>query len=147
MRTDDIVVMEMDCDLKEGETAGKKRKVAPQKCKLPTKRARNVGSDKKKKGKTKTTTKVKKQKLEKPPKAKVDKSNPNWRLKPNDKAPDWKVDPLFESHQPLPFVSSLGHSRLVIRAVVLETRSFSRNASTTERKSSACMPSSHSPIA
>ena len=98
----------MDSD-GEVRAAGSKRK-AP-KCKAPTKRARKDDSDKRKE-------KPKPTKAKKPPKAKVDKSNPNWRLKANPRAPNWEVDPLFESDQPLPFVSSLSHSRLVIRAVL-----------------------------
>lgn len=48
-------------------------------------------------------------KKEKVPKPKVDKSNPNWRLKPNDNIPVWEKDPLFETKEKVPFVSTTTH--------------------------------------
>ena len=59
----------------------------------------------------------KKIKLEK---KKIDKSNPNWRMKPNHDIEVWDQDPLFETRENVPFISSLAHSRLVHRAVILK---------------------------
>ena len=60
-----------------------------------------------------------KKKLEKLKKPKIDKSDPNWRLKPNIKVCVLEKDPLFESDDEVPFVSSIAHSKLAIRAVLL----------------------------
>lgn len=40
---------------------------------------------------------------------------PNWKLKPNPDVPEWIVDPLFETNEEVPFVSSVVHSKLLIR--------------------------------
>ena len=60
--------------------------------------------------------KKKKEKVKKP---KIDKSDPNWRLKPNINVCVLEKDPLFESDDEVPFVSSIAHSKLAIRAVLL----------------------------
>lgn len=49
----------------------------------------------------------------------VDKKNPNWRLKDNPDIQVWEKDPLFETKEKVPFVSSLAHSKLAIRAVLV----------------------------
>ena len=51
---------------------------------------------------------------------KIDKSDPNWRLKPNHNVTVLEKDPLFESDEDVPFVSSIAHSKLAIRAVLLK---------------------------
>ena len=53
-------------------------------------------------------------------KFKIDKSDPNWRLKPNHNVTVLEKDPLFESDENVPFVSSIAHSKLAIRAVLLK---------------------------
>ena len=69
----------------------------------------------------KETKKVKDQKKSsKAKKPKIDKTDPNWRLKPNLKITVWEKDPLFESDDEVPFVSSIAHSKLAIRAVLLK---------------------------
>ena len=119
VRTVDVMVMEMEGVEEEEERAGEKRKASrgkSSKSTVPKKKAKlskgNV------KSKTKNHAKEKVPKAKKPVKPKVDKTNPNWRLKPNTTAPDWSEDPLFEGRQKLPFVSSLSHSKLAIRAVL-----------------------------
>ena len=62
---------------------------------------------------------VKKPNSAKAKKPKVDKSDPNWRLKPNLNINVSVKDPLFESDDEVPFVSSIAHSKLAIRAVLL----------------------------
>lgn len=44
---------------------------------------------------------------------------PNWKLKPNPNVKVWDKDPLFESREDVPFVSTSAHSKLVIRAILL----------------------------
>ena len=69
----------------------------------------------------KKSKKVKDQKKStKAKKPKIDKSDPNWRLKPNLKITVLEKDPLFESDDEVPFVSSIAHSKLAIRAVLLK---------------------------
>ena len=53
-------------------------------------------------------------------KFKIDKSDPNWRLKPNHNVTVLEKDPLFESDEDVQFVSSIAHSKLAIRAVLLK---------------------------
>ena len=52
-------------------------------------------------------------------KPKVDRSDPNRKLIPNPAAPVWDKDPLFETREAVPFVSTKAHSQLVMRAVIL----------------------------
>ena len=52
------------------------------------------------------------------PKPKIDKSNPNWKLKPRIGIKIWDKDPLFESHEEVPFVSTASHSHLITRAIL-----------------------------
>ena len=67
----------------------------------------------------KQESKAKKRKIEPNTKKKaVDKSNPNWRLKPNNNITVWRLDPLYESKEEIPFISSIANSRLAIRAVL-----------------------------
>ena len=69
--------------------------------------------------KQKVPPKIKKRKLDVSVKMFVDKNNPNWRLKANTTINVWEKDPLFESKEKVPFVSSLAQSKLAIRAVLL----------------------------
>ena len=69
--------------------------------------------------KEKQDSKAKRRKVEtKTKKSVVDKSNPNWRLKPNNNITVWRLDPLYESKEEIPFISSIANSRLAIRAVL-----------------------------
>ena len=69
--------------------------------------------------KEKQDSKAKRRKVEtKTKKPVVDKSNPNWRLKPNNNITVWRLDPLYESKEEIPFISSIANSRLAIRAVL-----------------------------
>ncbi len=53
--------------------------------------------------------------------AKSEPKLPNWRLKPNEAIRVWDRDPLFESlDEEVPFVSSVAHSKLAIRAVLCD---------------------------
>ena len=74
--------------------------------------------------KNKAMKKIKKviaqKKITKAKKPKIDKTDPNWRLKPNLKITVLEKDPLFESDDEVPFVSSIAHSKLAIRAVLLK---------------------------
>ncbi|XP_013405042.1 tankyrase-like protein, partial [Lingula anatina] len=73
-----------------------------------------------KKEKKDTKNKDKKKKKEvKAVKVKVDLTDPNRRLKPNPAIKVWEKDPLFETKENVPFVSSTAHSKLVIRAVLM----------------------------
>ena len=96
-KTSDVLIMEI-----EGEKPNRKRKL-------------NVAKAKKNRaGKEKKMKKVKAVKIKKI----IDKSNPNRKLKPNHDIQVWTKDPLFEMNEDVPFVSSLGHSKLAIRAVL-----------------------------
>ena len=65
-------------------------------------------------------SKSKKRKIVKPPKVKIDrKLNPNWKLKPNPDIKVWEKDPFLETNEEIPFVSSVAHSKLTLRAVNL----------------------------
>ena len=59
-------------------------------------------------------TQVKKEK-----KPKIDRSNPNWKLKSRPDIKVWKDDPLFQTNEDVPFVSSLSHSHMITRAVMM----------------------------
>ena len=105
--TDAKLAIQMDDSSDDDEPLiGRKRKVDEEKKKrknsLKNKQLKNV--------------KVLRNQIKKP---KVDKSDPNWRLKPNLNIRVWEMDPLFESKDEVPFVSSITHSRLAIRAVIL----------------------------
>ena len=93
----------------EKSRGGRKRKIEPNnKRKKATKKTKKVDS------------KAKKSKMSKTSKAAVvDKTNPNWRLKPNPAITVWEKDPLFETKEKVPFVSSLAQSKLAIRAVLV----------------------------
>ena len=96
---------------KSGEKpkAERKRKIEP-----------NKKGEKATKKKKKNDSKGKKIKMSKTSKAAVvDKTNPNWRLKPNPAITVWEKDPLFETKEKVPFVSSLAQSKLAIRAVLV----------------------------
>ena len=69
------------------------------------------------KSKVRKLPKIKKRKVEKT--KRVDKSNPNWRLIPKTGIAVWESDPLFETKVEVPFVSSISHSKLAIRAVLM----------------------------
>ena len=81
------------------------------------------------------------------PKPKIDKSNPNWKLKPRIDIKIWDKDPLFESHEDVPFVSTASHSHLITRAILtndmaalkkyLEDRKQIANCN---KKRSLCVP-------
>ena len=81
------------------------------------------------------------------PKPKIDKSNPNWKLKPRIGIKIWDKDPLFESHEEVPFVSTASHSHLITRAILtndmaalkkhLEDRKQIANCN---KKRSLCVP-------
>ena len=105
------VTEEKNDKIGEKPKAGRKRKIEPNK-----KRKKATGKTKK------VDSKAKKSKMSKTSKAAVsvvDKTNPNWRLKPNPAIPVWEKDPLFETKEKVPFVSSLAQSKLAIRAVLV----------------------------
>ena len=101
-KTSDVLMMEIG-----EENTNRKRKNSKEKTK-------------KSNGKKNKTKKTKKIKLVKKPKEKnlIDKTDPNRRLKPNYDLKVWPKDPLFEMKEKVPFVSSLAHSKLAIRAVL-----------------------------
>ena len=84
----------------ENSTGNRKRKLEP------NKKGTNI-------------SKVKKRKIVVDVKKFVDKKNPNWKLKDNPDIQVWEKDPLFETKEKVPFVSSLAHSKLAIRAVLV----------------------------
>ena len=57
--------------------------------------------------------------VKKEKKPKIDKSNPNWKLKSRPEIKVWMDDPLFQSNEDVPYVSSLSHSHLITRAVMM----------------------------
>ena len=96
-KTSEVLLMEI-----EGEKPNRKRKL------------NNVKAKKNRTGKEKKMKKPNAVKIKKI----IDKSNPNRTLKPNHDIKVWTKDPLFETNEDIPFVSSLGHSKLAIRAVL-----------------------------
>ena len=107
---------------KNGEKTkvGRKRKIEPNKKEKETKKkTRKVVSNAKKSKITKTL---------------VDKTNPNWRLKPNPAISVWEKDPLFETKEKVPFVSSLAQSKLAIRAVLVSDLKLLEEVVKDERK-------------
>ena len=112
-KTSDVLLLEV-----EGEVNNRKRKhPRGTKHKKPTiMKDRKVKTQNKKQKvlKEKKARTSKKQKE----KNKVDRTDPNRRLKPNPNITVWTKDPLFEMKENVPFVSSLAHSKLAIRAVL-----------------------------
>ena len=103
------IVEEKNENIGETSKAGRKRKHEP------NKKGKNAAKKEKK-----VVSKAKKSKIVKTSKAAVvDKTNPNWRLKPNPAITVWEKDPLFETKEKVPFVSSLAQSKLAIRAVLV----------------------------
>ena len=113
---DDAVYGRSPIRLECGETENKKLYGRKRRLGLHAKVASTVNIEKK-------DSKAKKRKVEKgkveirSKKPAIDKSNPNWRLKPNNNITVWQLDPLYESKEEIPFISSIANSRLAIRAV------------------------------
>ena len=103
------VMEESKEEIGEKPKAGRKRQIEP------NKRGEKATTKEKK-----VVSNAKKSKISKTSRASVvDKTNPNWRLKPNPAITVWEKDPLFETKEKVPFVSSLAQSKLAIRAVLV----------------------------
>ncbi|XP_013405621.1 tankyrase-like protein isoform X2 [Lingula anatina] len=101
----------------KNEKIADKIKKKARKMKVVSKKVKKVKKEKKD---TKNKDKKKKKEVKAAKvKVKVDLTDPNRRLKPNPAIKVWEKDPLFETKENVPFVSSTAHSKLVIRAVLM----------------------------
>ena len=114
-KTSDVLLMEM-----EDNTPNRKRKHPNEikETKQPNgRKSKKEIKAKTNKIKTKNRSKIKRNKKQKLM-TKVDRTDPNRRLKPDFNIKVWTKDPLFEMKEYIPFVSSIAHSKLAIRAVL-----------------------------
>jgi len=82
------------------------------------KRARSTSDVEVQPARKKTKAKAPAKKASKKAKEPPPKRHPNWRLKPNETIKVLDKDPLFETNEKVPFVSSVAQSKLAIRAIL-----------------------------